>query len=128
MARALELAGDEFLTTARLQCGLTDAGALKGIDREAALPPTRIADDFYYVGLPWVGAYVLETDEGLLQIDTLGSAEEVQKAIIPGLATFGMAPANIRKVVITHEHFDHYGGAKFLQDNYDVEVIASAAA
>ncbi len=126
--RALELAGDEFLTTAELQCGLTEAGALEGIDREAVLPPTRIADDFHYVGLSWVGAYALKTDEGLVLIDTLSSADEVRDVIIPGLAAFDVAPEDIRKIITTHQHFDRYGGAKFLQDNHDVEVIASAAA
>lgn len=31
-------------------------------------------------------------------------------------------------MLISHEHFDHYGGARYLQDKYNVPVVASETA
>ena len=35
------------------------------------VPPFKIFDNLYYVGIDWVAAYVLKTSGGLIMIDTL---------------------------------------------------------
>ncbi|TCS64602.1 metallo-beta-lactamase class B [Primorskyibacter sedentarius] len=126
--RALELAGDRFLVTVQRQCGIGGSAGLDGIDMQAPLPATQLADDFYFVGLAWVGAYALNTPEGIILIDSLNTPEEVKTVLVPGLQEFGLNPEDIRKVIITHEHSDHYGGAKYLRETYGAEIITSPAA
>lgn len=87
-------------------------------------PPARALDDLYYVGQQGVSAWVLRTDEGLVLIDALFDYS-VGPEIIDGLKSLGLDPATIRYVVVTHGHSDHYGGARYLQDNFGARVVAS---
>lgn len=87
-------------------------------------PPARALDDLYYVGQQGVSAWVLKTDEGLLLIDALFDYS-VGPEIVDGLKALGLDPATIRYVVVTHGHSDHYGGARYLQDNFGARVVAS---
>jgi metallo-beta-lactamase class B len=34
-------------------------------------------------------------------------------------------PADIKLIILTHGHFDHFGGAKYMQDTYHTPVAAS---
>ena len=45
----------------------------------------------------------------------------------PGLTQLGLDPRQIRDVVITHGHFDHFGGAAYLQQTYGAHILLSAA-
>ncbi|WP_458527040.1 MBL fold metallo-hydrolase [Onishia taeanensis] len=126
--RAMALAGDRYKVTVQRQCGIEGSAGLGDIDMDEAMPPTQLADNFYFVGMAWVGAYALNTPEGIILIGALNSPEEIKTVLVPGLEAFGMDPDNIRKVIVTHEHSDHYGGAKYLHDTYGAEIIASPAA
>lgn len=61
-------------------------------------------------------------------IDSLNNAEEAERILIPGIETFGFTGHDIVAVIITHEHFDHYGGARWLQDTFSAPVYASELA
>ena len=45
----------------------------------------------------------------------------------PGLRSLGMDPADIKYALITHGHWDHYGGARYLQERYGTRIGLSAA-
>jgi metallo-beta-lactamase class B len=90
------------------------------------LPPTRVFDDFYYVGNEFVGVWVLRTSAGLILFDATGSMADARDHLIPGLKALGLDPASIRDVVVTHGHWDHYGGAKYLQDTFGSRIALSA--
>jgi metallo-beta-lactamase class B len=126
--KARELAGSEFAHSLFLcdpQGTLTIASAaLKGSDQW--LPPTWAFDDLGYVGSAFVGVWVLRTSAGLILFDSGESTAEVQTHILPGLRQLGLDPAAIRFVVVTHGHWDHYGGAKYLQETYGSRIAMSA--
>lgn len=61
-------------------------------------------------------------------IDALNNAQEAEQILIPGLQSFGYTGNDIAALIITHEHFDHYGGARWLQETYNTTVYASDAA
>ena len=44
------------------------------------------------------------------------------------MVKLGLDPHDIKYIVITHEHGDHYGGARYLQKTYGAKVVASAIA
>lgn len=47
---------------------------------------------------------------------------EAKEALLEGLATLGVAPADLARVVLTHSHSDHCGLARWLSDKAGVPV------
>ncbi|MEX1148294.1 MAG: MBL fold metallo-hydrolase, partial [Sphingomonadales bacterium] len=127
LAQARSLAARSGYTiTFDLQCRPANAapGDLFG---PGAPPATQLFDNFYYVGMNSVGAYVIETSDGLILIDGLNSEEDARQYIIPGMEALGLDPSQIKYVILTHGHGDHFGGVKFIQETYGARVIASEA-
>ena len=100
--------------------GFLDPGA-RGVEPFAAF------DNLYYIGQYAVGTWVLDTGDGLILFDALNSERDVKTILLPGMAKFGLDPRDIKYLVITHGHFDHYGGARYIQDTYGPRVIMSKA-
>ena len=81
------------------------------------LPPvTQIGDRIAQIRLPMTGnpmryinAYLLDDDDGLTLIDCGWKADDVAAALDDGLAALGHAVADVRRLLITHFHYDHYG-------------------
>jgi metallo-beta-lactamase class B len=88
-----------------------------------ALAPTRAFDQLYYVGTSIVGAWALKTDAGIILFDAMNNEAEARDVIEPGLRMLGLDPAEIRIIVLTHGHGDHWGGARYLQDKYGARVL-----
>jgi metallo-beta-lactamase class B len=83
--------------------------------------PFKIFDNLYYVGINFVAAYVLETSEGLILIDSLfGPWVEPMLANIEEL---GLDPNEILYVLVTHGHFDHAGGAAEINRRFGATVV-----
>jgi metallo-beta-lactamase class B len=91
------------------------------------LEPTKIFDNLYYIGFNDIGAWAIPTSAGIIMIDTLNTPQEAEDIIVPGLRKVGLDPANVKYVVIGHGHFDHFGGASYLQDKFGARVAMSAA-
>ena len=87
--------------------------------------PGQAFDNLYYVGSAWVSAWVLKTSEGLILIDALNNTKEAVELIEGGMRRLGLDPAQIRYVLVTHGHGDHYGGAQMIADRYRARVVAS---
>ena len=103
-----------------------DEGLRKLIDKPAP-PATQVFDNLYFVGADWVSAWVLKTSEGLILLDALNNTKEAAELIEGGMAKLGLDPNQIKYIVVTHGHGDHYGGAKYLQGKYKTHVVASDA-
>lgn len=83
--------------------------------------PFQIFDNLYYVGIDWVSAYVLDTGDGLILIDSLyGSWVQ---PLLTNIAKLGLNPADIKYVINTHGHFDHAGGSAYFQQAYGSTVV-----
>ena len=83
--------------------------------------PFKIFDNLYYVGIDWVAAYVLETSEGLILIDSLYG--KWINPMLANIAKLGLDPNDIKYVLVTHGHFDHHGGAAVVQQRYGAKVV-----
>lgn len=59
--------------------------------------------------LRYVLVYSLELDDGLALIDAGWDTDEAWQALTDGLATAGHAIGDVRGVMVTHIHPDHYG-------------------
>ncbi len=67
--------------------------------------------------------YLIETSDGLLLVDTGMSAAMAQQAINQ-LTASGRAPHTITRIVITHAHYDHYGGLAHVQRQINAQTYA----
>jgi glyoxylase-like metal-dependent hydrolase (beta-lactamase superfamily II) len=59
--------------------------------------------------LRYVNGYLVEDGDGYTLIDCGWKADDVFAALQEGLAEHGLALGDIRRLLITHFHFDHYG-------------------
>lgn len=77
------------------------------------MKPWKPFDNVDYVGICWVSAWVVNTDDGGVLIDTLYG--QFTKQLIENMKSSGIDFENIKYVLITHGHFDHAGGAAALK-------------
>src|SRR5688572_30712941 len=90
-------------------------------------PPMKVFDNLYYLGMQSVSAWALMTSQGIILIDTLNNPAEAETFIEGGLRQLRLDPTQIKFIIITHGHADHYGGAQYLADKYKAELVMSEA-
>ena len=88
--------------------------------------PAKVFDNLYYVGEKEFSAWAVVTSEGIIVIDTIFDYS-VEDEVAGGLRKLGLDPKNIKYAVVSHGHYDHSGGARFLQERFDARVLMSAA-
>lgn len=93
--------------------------------RSATLPPTQAFDNLYFVGTGSVASWVIKTSQGLIVIDALNNNEQAEQYIEKGLIELGLNPKDIKYLMITHGHGDHYGGQEYLVNKYQPQVVMS---
>lgn len=87
--------------------------------------PGQAFDNLYFVGAAWSTAWALKTSDGIILIDALNNRAEAEVVIEGGLRRLGLDPAQIKTVIVSHGHGDHYGGAPYLVEKYNARVVMS---
>ncbi|WP_426956835.1 MBL fold metallo-hydrolase [Muricoccus radiodurans] len=87
--------------------------------------PGRAFDNLYFLGNHWTTAWALTTSEGIIILDAMDNDDDAEHSIEAGLRRFGLDPANIRYVIVSHGHWDHYGGANRLKRLYGARIVMS---
>jgi metallo-beta-lactamase class B len=77
------------------------------------IKPWKPFDNVHFVGVCWVSAWLVETPDGAVLIDTMYGPHVDQ--LIENIRATGVDFADIRYVLMTHGHFDHVGGAARLK-------------
>jgi len=105
--------------TDELRTELTEALGRAGIPAAPVVMPT-----------PWdigaVTAYLFAGDP-VTMIDSGVDTPEGRTALTDALAAHGLSPADVRRVLVTHAHSDHFGGAIWLQAESGCEVLVHEA-
>lgn len=90
---------------------------------QKTLEPIKAFDQLYYMGFSSVGSWALVTSDGIIQIDSLHNADEAEKIIVADYKKAGLDPNQIKYVILTHSHAEHYGGGKYFQDTFHAHVV-----
>lgn len=93
--------------------------------KKPPLQPMQVMDNLYFLGNYWTSAYAVKTSAGLVIIDALDNADEAKQYIEGGLRTLGLDPADIKYVIVSHAHGDHYGGAQYLKEKFNPRIVMS---
>jgi metallo-beta-lactamase class B len=73
------------------------------------VPPIKVFDNLYYVGPGSVSVWLIPTTDGIILVDT--AQEPLVDHVVSAIRTSGFDPKNIRLILLTHGHLDHFGGA-----------------
>lgn len=87
--------------------------------------PAKVFDQLFYVGQMSVGAWALKTSAGVVLFDALNNEDEARQIVVPGLRAMGIDPKDVKWVVLTHAHGDHFGGVPYFQNTFGAKVISS---
>jgi metallo-beta-lactamase class B len=93
--------------------------------KEPPLEPMQVMDDLYFLGNYWTSSYAVKTSDGIVVIDALDNAKEAEQYIEGGLRKLGLNPADIKYVIVSHAHGDHYGGAEYLKKKFSPRIVMS---
>lgn len=72
------------------------------------MKPFRIFGNLYFVGNADVGSYLIDTGDGLILIDT--TYPTTRALLVQSIWEAGFDPGDIKYILHTHGHFDHFGG------------------
>ena len=121
--KATELAGTRYQRAMTRLCLPRNGRPRPELPETVA--PVRVFDNLYFLGLPRVYSWAVDTPEGIILLDSLNDAGDAETKIVGGMEQLGLDPSRIRYVVISHEHGDHFGGARYLQERFGARVVAT---
>lgn len=92
---------------------------------DMAREPFQVFDNLYFVGTGEVASYVVSTSDGLILIDTLYGGQYTDY-LVANMRKLGLDIADVKYVLIMQGHWDHYGGARELQDEHTQASFGAA--
>ena len=102
-----------------------DSPSNKPRRQRVPLQPLKVFDNLYFVGTGRVSSWAITTSEGIILIDALNNNAQAEKYIDKGLRVLGLNPADIKYLIVTHGHGDHYGGQEYLVSRFKTRVVMS---
>ncbi len=124
-AKTDELGPLGLCKTATPQDGPSFMDNYNALKKEPPLEPMQVMDDLYFLGTRWSTAWALKTSAGLVIIDALDNTDEAKQYIEDGLRKLKLDPADIKYVIVSHAHGDHYGGAPYLKEKFNPKIVMS---
>lgn len=89
----------------------------------ARVEPFKIADNLYYVGDKKVCVHLIDTGDGLILLDSgyLGATH----LLVDSIWRAGFDPADVRWIIHTHGHSDHFGASDEFRSMYGTKLAIS---
>lgn len=87
---------------------------------EYDVAPFEIVEGVYYVGNSNVSSHLFDTGEGLLLLDT--TYGETGYLLLESIRELGFDPHNIRWIVHSHAHYDHFGATRYLMEKFGCQT------
>ena len=86
--------------------------------------PLRIATDTWQIGTAQLSALLLKGDAGAILID--GGMPQTAEHLLANMAALGVAPSDLKFIVLSHAHADHVGPLAALRRATGARVVANA--
>ena len=90
---------------------------------KVAVQPFRVAPKVYFVGNSYVSAYLVDTEEGLILLDSVMFGNVY--LTLEGIRTLGFDPRDLKHIMLSHCHHDHDGGAEAIHQYTGAEIWLS---
>lgn len=89
----------------------------------ARIDPFKIADGLYYVGDKKVCIHLIDTGDGLILLDSgyLGATH----LLVDSIWRAGFDPKDVRWIIHTHGHSDHFGASDEFRNMYGTKLAIS---
>ena len=87
------------------------------------IEPFQIFGNVYYVGDKKVCMHLVDTGDGLILFDS-GYSHHYD-GLIASIKALGFSPCDIKIVIHSHGHFDHFGGGDRLRAEYGAKIYMS---
>ena len=84
--------------------------------------PIKVFDNLYYVGPGFVSVWLISTSDGAILIDS--AQEPYVDHVLASIRKTGFDPRQIRYILLSHGHLDHFGGAARIQEASGARVAA----
>ena len=92
---------------------------------EGAFPAFRIFGNLYFVGTSPASTHVIDTGDGLIMLDS-GYVESLY-LVLDGMYRMGLDPKDLRYILHTHGHIDHFGATRALVELTGAKTVIGAA-
>lgn len=86
--------------------------------------PFHVIGRTYFVGNSWCSSHLIDTGAGLILLDTPCFSE--LPYLIDGITELGFHLRDLKIILISHAHYDHYGAAQALQYLTGAQTMMSA--
>ena len=86
------------------------------------IAPFRVFDNLYYVGPGYVGVWLIPTSAGIIMIDS--AQEPYVDFVMDNVRKVGFDLKDIKYILLSHGHLDHFGGAARIQEASGARVAA----
>ena len=87
--------------------------------------PFRIASNLYYIGDRMVCSHLIDTGEGLIMFDS--GFPHSAHLLVQAIWQLGFDPGDIRYLIHSHGHFDHFGAWLEFRTLYGCQIVMSRA-
>lgn len=74
-------------------------------------------------GLRAVNAYVITAPDGITLIDPGWAYEPSETVLLAALRMLGATPSDVRRILVTHQHWDHYSLAIQWRNTFGIELM-----
>lgn len=88
---------------------------------ESAFPPFRILGNLYFVGTVPASSHLVDTGDGLILLDA-GYMQSLY-LVLDGIHRMGFDAHDLKAVLLTHGHVDHFGAARALRELTGAKLV-----
>ena len=88
---------------------------------ENEFPAHRVFGNVYFIGTYQASSHIIDTGEGLIMLDS--GLMETLYIFLSGMERLGLSPRDIKYIVHTHGHIDHFGATRALVELYGCKTF-----
>ena len=85
--------------------------------------PFKVFDNLWHVGIQTSSNFLLVTNQGLVLFDA--TWDETADYVLDNIRAAGFNPRNVRYLIITHAHIDHFAGAEKIRQATGARIVMS---